>query len=212
MILYDSRLSGNGWKVRLLLNALAMPYERRVLVPLKGETRTDGFRAKNPLGRVPALQLPDGSVLNESNAILAYLAEGTLFHGADRTERHAVLSWLFVEQFDLALPLSLPRYHLRIACDRPADTAEFDELKARATRALRSIDLHLGSRAWLALGRCTIADIGVYPYTALASDAGVDLAGLDNLLAWQRRIEGCPWFAPLLDGAAPAATGTSNQK
>ena len=79
LTLYDYLSSGNGYKCRLLLHQLGIPFRRVELDILKGETRTPEFLAKNPNGRIPALELEDGTVLAESNAILFYLAEGTPF-------------------------------------------------------------------------------------------------------------------------------------
>ena len=97
--LYDYLASGNGYKCRLLLHQLGLPYQRVELDILKGETRTPGFLARNPNGRIPALELEDGTVLAESDAILCYLADGTPFWPAQRLQRAQVLQWLFFEQY-----------------------------------------------------------------------------------------------------------------
>jgi glutathione S-transferase len=73
--LYDYLESGNGYKVRLLLNQLRLPFERIELDILQGETRTAQFLVKNPNGRIPLLELEDGTCLAESNAIQWYLAD-----------------------------------------------------------------------------------------------------------------------------------------
>ncbi len=85
--LHDSLTSGNGFKVRLLLTQLGVPFERLEYDLDKAETRTPTFLAKNPNGRVPTLELEDGTFLPESNAILWYLAEGTPLLPEGRRER-----------------------------------------------------------------------------------------------------------------------------
>ena len=77
--LHDYLSSGNGYKVRLLLTQLGIPFERIEHDILQGETRTPDFLKLNPNGRIPVLELEDGTCLSESNAILFYLSEGTAF-------------------------------------------------------------------------------------------------------------------------------------
>jgi glutathione S-transferase len=97
--LYDNLGSGNGYKVRLLLRLLEVPFERVEVDIVRGESRTPEFLARNPEGRIPVLQLDDGSHLFESNAILCYLAEGTPYLPTHRLERARVLQWMFWEQY-----------------------------------------------------------------------------------------------------------------
>ena len=99
MTLYDFMGSGNGYKVRLVLAHLGLPFKLIERDILKGETRTPEFLAKNPNGRIPTLQLDDGSHLFESNAIIWYLAEGTRLAPADRRARAETLQWMFFEQY-----------------------------------------------------------------------------------------------------------------
>ena len=98
--LYDFLPSGNGYKVRLLLHQLEIPYERVELDIVRGETRTPEFLARNPNGRIPVLELDDGSWVAESNAILWLLAEGTPFLPDAPLERARVLQWMFFEKND----------------------------------------------------------------------------------------------------------------
>jgi len=97
--LYDYLESGNGYKVRLLLAQLEIPFERIELDILKGETRTPEFLKRNPNGRIPCLELEDGTYLWESNAIQFFLAEGTPFLPGDQLQRAQVLQWMFFEQY-----------------------------------------------------------------------------------------------------------------
>src|SRR5215475_8951678 len=97
--LYDFLPSGNGYKVRLLLSHLGVPFELVERDILRGETRTPEFLAINPNGRIPVLRLEDGRHLAESDAILFYLAQGTPFLSQDRFEQAETLQWLFFEQY-----------------------------------------------------------------------------------------------------------------
>ena len=77
--LYDNHLSGNVYKPRLLLAHLGRSYERIEVDILMGETRTPEFLARNPNGRIPVLEIEDGTCIAESNAILFYLSEDSRF-------------------------------------------------------------------------------------------------------------------------------------
>src|SRR5208282_866133 len=107
---YDYLPSGNGYKVRLLLTQLAIPFERIELDIIKGETRTPEFLRKFPNGRIPAVELDDGKMLFESNAIISYFADGTPFLPVDRLERAQVLQWLFFEQYSHEPYIAVARF------------------------------------------------------------------------------------------------------
>jgi glutathione S-transferase len=83
MRLYDYAGSANAYKVRLLLAQLQIPYERVPVEIFAGESRTPAFLEKNPAGRVPVIELEDGTCLAESSAILWHLARGTELFPAD---------------------------------------------------------------------------------------------------------------------------------
>ena len=100
MILHDNLSSGNGYKVRLLLAQLGLPFERIEYDIDRGETRTPEFlESINSNGRIPVLQTDGGELLAESGAILFYLAEGTPFLPEERLGRARVLRWMFFEQY-----------------------------------------------------------------------------------------------------------------
>src|ERR1700677_1416813 len=120
--LYDSRLSGNAWKVRILLTQLGIPFERVTLDLAKGATADPAFRANSRFARVPVLELEDGRTLVESAAIMLYLAEGSPLLPNDRYLRAEVTAWLTFEQADLLRALALPRfYHMRGGGDEMAN-------------------------------------------------------------------------------------------
>src|SRR6187397_1147569 len=76
MKLYDFLPSGNGYKARLILAHRGLRYEHVPVDILRAETRTAEFLSRNPNGRIPVLELDDGTHLCESNAILYYLGCG----------------------------------------------------------------------------------------------------------------------------------------
>src|SRR5690349_23017084 len=174
--LYDYLDSGNGYKIRLILTQLQQPFRWTELDIDKGETRTPQFLAKNPNGRIPTLELDDGTFLAESNAILWYLAENTPFVPADRLGRAQCLQWMFFEQYSHEPYVATPRYIVRhLAADHPR-RAELPARLAAGRAALAVMDRHLESRSFFVAERYTVADISLYAYTHVAHEGGHDLA------------------------------------
>jgi glutathione S-transferase len=186
--LYDYLDSGNGYKIRLLHALLRQPYRHVQLDIMKGETRTPQFLAKNPNGRIPALELEDGTVLAESNAIMWYVAENTPFIPSDRVGRAQVLQWMFFEQYSHEPYVATPRF---IVKHLPADSprrAELPERCAKGRDALAVMERHLSNRSFFVNERYTIADIALYAYTHVSPEAGFDLSAYPSVLAWMGRI------------------------
>ena len=196
--LYDYLISGNGYKVRLLLTQLAIPFERIELDITKGETRTPEFLRKFPNGRIPAVELDDGKLLFESNAIIAYFADGTPLMPADRFQRAQILQWLFFEQYSHEPYIASVRYlvmHPDVADPRRAivDTM----MRPRGYAALGVMEGHLKSREWFVGERYSIADIALYAYTHVAGEGGFDLAGYPAIRAWLERVKSQPRHIPI---------------
>ncbi|MFZ1425888.1 MAG: glutathione S-transferase family protein [Geminicoccaceae bacterium] len=190
--LYDFLSSGNGYKCRLLLRQLQLPYERVELDILKGETRTPEFLARNPNGRVPALELEDGTVLAESNAILCYLADGTPFLPQDRLARAQVLQWLFFEQYSHEPFIAVARFiHHFLPEDSPR-RAELPRLEQGGHAALGVMEQRLEAHPFLVAGRYTIADIALYAYTHVAGEGGFDLTAYPAVSTWLDRVAAQP--------------------
>jgi glutathione S-transferase len=196
--LYDYLPSGNGYKVRLLLTQLGVPFERIELNITKGETRTPEFLDKFPNGRIPAVELDDGKLLFESNAIISYFAEGTPFMPADRFQRAQTLQWLFFEQYSHEPYIASVRYlvmHPDIA--DPRRTIVDTMMRPRGYDALRVMEGHLKSREWFVGERCSIADIALYAYTHVADEGGFDLADYPATRAWLERVRSQPRHIPI---------------
>ncbi|MGH8288954.1 MAG: glutathione S-transferase family protein [Steroidobacteraceae bacterium] len=197
MILYDYLDSGNGYKIRLLLAHLDRAYRWVELDILHGATRTPSFLVKNPNGRIPTLELDDGLCLAESNAILWYLAEGTLYLPAGKLERAQVLQWMFFEQYSHEPYLATPRF---IVKHLPADSPRRAELPRRleqARAALGVMEKHLAGRQFFVGEHYSIADIALYAYTHLAHEGQLDLAPYLDVRAWIDRVASQPRYVPL---------------
>jgi glutathione S-transferase len=203
--LYDYLPSGNGYKVRLLLAQLAVPFELVQLDITKGATRTPEFLAKNPNGRIPTLELDDGTFLAESNAIMWYLAENTPFLPQDRLGRAQALQWMFFEQYSHEPYVATPRF---IVKHLPPDHPRRAELPARLAQgraALGVMDAHLATREFFVAERYSIADIALYAYTHVADEGGLDLAPYPGVNAWLKRVAAQRGYIPITLRPASAA-------
>ncbi len=185
LTLYDYLDSGNGYKVRLLLSHLETPYRRVELDIDKGETRTPEFLAKNPNGRVPALELPDGTVLAESNAILFYLAEGTRYLPFDRVGRAQALQWMFFEQYSHEPNIATVRYWIKHKVPMtPFVEAGLPVKRQAGHAALDVMEQHLRRRDFFVGDSYSIADIALYAYTHVAPEVDFDLKPYPAIRAW----------------------------
>lgn len=198
--LYDYLPSGNGYKVRLLLRRLGLPYELVELDIMKGETRTPDFLSLNPNGRIPALRLEDGTVLAESNAILFYLAEGTPFLPASRVGRAQALQWMFFEQYSHEPFIAVARFIRHLLPPGHPREAELPRLLERGNAALAVMEGQLASRSFLVGESCSIADLALYAYTHVADEGGFDLSPYPAVRAWLDRVAAEPGHVPITTG------------
>jgi glutathione S-transferase len=198
--LYDFLESGNGYKVRLLLHQLDIPFERIELDVMNGASRTPEFLARNRNGRIPLLELEDGTALAESNAIQFYLAEGTPFLPTGRLERAQVLQWMFFEQYSHEPYIAVVRAWTHWPSRAPSNPDEIAARRARGYEALDVMEDHLHHRDWFAAGRYTIADIALYAYTHVAHEGGFDLAPYPAVNAWLARVCSQPRHIPITEG------------
>jgi len=197
MHLFDYLDSGNGFKVRLLLAQLGQKYDWTNVDIDKGLTRTPEFLKRNPNGRIPTLELDDGTNLFESNAIMWYLAEGSRFVPATQLGRAQVLQWMFFEQYSHEPYVATPRYLMR---HFPADHPRRAEIPARLEKghaALKVMEGHLATRQYF-VDVYTIADIALYAYTHVAPEGGLDLAPYPKVREWLARVAAQPGYVPLL--------------
>jgi glutathione S-transferase len=195
--LYDYLPSGNGYKVRLLLTQLGIPFERIELDILKGTTRTPEFLQKNLNGRIPVVELENGRFLAESNAILFYFADGTPFLPADRWQRAQALQWMFFEQYSHEPNIATSRFwlqHLELTPERKAALAQKRPL---GYAALDVMEKHLTGRSFFVGEQYSIADIALYAYTHVAGEGGFDLAKYPNIRAWLERVRSQPKHIPI---------------
>ena len=196
MVLYDSRVSGNCYKVRLVLAHLGIDYERREVDVVDRSNRLELLGELNPALRVPTLVLDDERALAESNAIIWYLTEGSDYLPGDRFARAKVLQWLFFEQYSHEPNIAVMRFWLTIARVRPSQE-EIDAKRAGGYAALEAMERQLDASPFLVEARFTIADIALYAYTHLAHEAGFDLSRHPAVTRWLDRVAAQPGHIPM---------------
>jgi glutathione S-transferase len=199
-VLYDYLPSGNGYKCRLVMKALGIPYELRQVNIVKGETRTPAFLAINPNGKIPALVVPGRGPLSESHAIIGYLAEGSKLVPADPFERALVWQWMCFEQYQLEPGIGTVRFWLTSLKKKPEDFGErYQERFQRGADALAVLERGLAGRSWLVGEAVTLADIALFAYTHVADEAGYRLADFPAISAWIARFKALSWYAPITE-------------
>jgi glutathione S-transferase len=196
--------SGNCHKVKLLLEQLGRDYRWVETDSAAGETRTPAYLAKNPNGKVPMIELEDGRVLVESNAILCWLAEGTLYMPQDPWQKAHALSWMFFVQYSHEPYVAVARF---ICGWTPADSprrADLPKLRERGHAALAVMERHLAARRWFTGDAYGIADIALHAYTCVAPHGGIALDAYPALRDWLARVAATPGFVPLPEPDAAA--------
>jgi len=187
LTLHDYLPSQNGWKARVLLGLLKIPYESRMVSIFEGESHTDAFLKLNPAGAVPVLELDDGRAIAESNAILTYVAEGTPLLPADFYRRAKIMQWLFFEQYHVEPVLGSLRYWT-LTGRLERNQAMVAGKREAGVRTLAALERSLAATPFLVGNDLTIADIAVYAYSHRAEDCGFSLADYPMLMAWVDRV------------------------
>ncbi|MGA6097033.1 glutathione S-transferase family protein [Stutzerimonas marianensis] len=196
---YGDHRSGNCYKVKLMLHLLERPYEWVSIDILRGESRDEAFLKKNPNGKIPVLELEDGTCLWESNAILHFLAEGTEFIPNDARLRTQVLQWQFFEQYSHEPYIAVARF-IKLYLGMPDD--RLDEYAARQLDGYHALDVmeqQLTRTPYLVGDRYSIADVALYAYTHVAEEGGFNLTGYPAILGWLQRVASHPRHVGMYD-------------
>lgn len=198
--LYDHPLSGNCYKVRLLLSNLGIPFERVHVDIFTGEQHSESFRAINPCGKIPVL-IDGDFIIRESNAILLYLANKyypNRLYSREPEKFGRIAEWLFFGKTTLDPSLAVARFTLRFLPEEKRDYRQLDNLKQSAVAALEILDTHLSKYNFLA-SSYSIADIGCYPYVKTAPEGGIDISAFDSVIRWCERIESESGYIPMYE-------------
>ena len=195
---YGDYNSGNCYKIKLMLHLLGLEYEWLPVDILKGETETPEFLAKNPNGKVPVVELEDGTCLWESNAILNYLADGSEFLPSEARLRTQVLQWQFFEQYSHEPYIAVARF-IQFYLGLPEERLEeYRKLQKRGYRALTVMEQQLARTPYLVGEHYSIADVTLYAYTHVAHQGGFDLSGYPAIQAWLARVASHPRHVAML--------------
>jgi glutathione S-transferase len=196
VLLYDNQVSGNCYKVRLILNLLDIAFERREISVVDHSDRSDRLSGLSPSLNVPTVVLEDGRPLAESNAILWYFADGSRYLPNDPYERAQVLQWMFFEQYKHEPAIAVVRFWVAIAKDVPP-AADIEARRADGRLALDAMERHLNSNEYFVGKRFTIADVALYAYTHVAPEGGFDLGQYPAVRAWLDRVAAQPGTIPM---------------
>ena len=196
---YGDYRSGNCYKIKLMLELLGLPYDWVAVDILKGETQSEAFLAKNPNGKIPVLELEDGTCLWESNAILNFLADGSEFLPTEPRLRTQVLQWQFFEQYSHEPYVAVARF-IQLYQGLPAERQkEYEECHVRGYKALKVMELQLSRTPYLVGEHYSIADIALYAYTHVADEGGLDLTPYPAVRGWLERVASHPRHVGMLD-------------
>ena len=199
LVLHDSAISGNAYKVRLILGHLGVPFRRIEYDVDDGSTRRPQYLALNPNGKVPAVILPDGTCLAESNAILFYFAQGTRFWPETNLARAQALQWMFFEQYSHEPYIAVVRHWVAHLGKTLENEPQLPRYMDRGYRALGVMESHLAGRRYFVADHCTTADLALYAYTHVAHEGGFDLAPYKSVSAWLERIAALPGHVKITD-------------
>ncbi len=199
-VLYDYLPSGNGYKCRLVLKALGMPYEIRQLDIVAGATRTPEYLAINPNGKIPVLVVPGRGPIAESHAIIGFLAEGSSLVPVDPYERALMWQWMAFEQYQLEPGVATVRFWLHSLKKTPEELGDrYTERFQRGADALAVLERGLQGRRWLVGNSTSLADVSLFAYTHVADEAGYRLADFPAISSWIGAFKALPWYAPITE-------------
>lgn len=189
LTLYGSSISGNCLKAKWVADLLGVKYDWVEIDILAGESRTPEFLAMSRAGQVPVARVPGRGAIDQSNAIMLFIAEGedSALIPNNRYERGLMMSWLFWEQYNHESSIAVRRFrkaYLGLP-DEKIDPA----LLTKGYAALQHMEDQLADQPFMAGGKMTLADIALVAYTRVAHEGGYDLATYPRVIKWIEHIE-----------------------
>jgi glutathione S-transferase len=198
VLLYNSQVSGNCYKVRLILAHLDLPYERVEVDVVDRSNRPEVLGGLNPALRVPTLVLDDGRPLAESNAILCYFGDGTQYVPQDAYERAQMLQWMFFEQYELEITIAVVRFWLNYSGRPEAFADQIPAKREHGYRTLDAMERYLSEgKEWFVGDSPTLADLSLYAYTHVAHEGGFEMERYPAIRAWLDRVAAMPGHVPI---------------
>lgn len=197
MKIYGDIQSGNCYKVKLLCSLLDIQHEWIHIDILIGQTKTSHFLAKNPNGKIPLLELADGQLVSESNAIINFLAAGSDYLPKDAYTLAKVQQWQFFEQYSHEPYIAVARYIAKYLGLPESRKTEYESKQDGGIKALTVMEKQLEQTLYLTGDKATTADITLFAYTHVAQEGGFDVSKFPAIIAWIKRIEGNSKFIPM---------------
>lgn len=192
--LYRYVLSGHSHRAELMLSLLGLDFELVDVDLAKGAHKEPEFLAKNPFGKVPAID-DDGVLIWDSNAILVYLAKkygDRQWLPEDPAKAAAVQAWLSTAAGEIAFGPAAARLVNVFGAK-----LDHERAKTIANGLFATMDRQLADRHFLTGETPTIADVAGYSYIAHAPEGDVSLEPYANIRAWLERIEALEGFVPM---------------
>jgi len=197
MRIYGDSRSGNCYKIQLLLSLLGKTCEWVDIDIMKGETRAPSFLEKSPNGKIPLLELDDGRVLSESNAIMHYIAFNTPLVPSSPYQSSKLLQWQFFEQYSHEPYIAVARY-INVYLGLPAEKkTEYDTKQAGGYKALAVMEHQLSLTPFLLGDTISLADISLFAYTHVAHEGGFDLSAYPAIRNWIQLVKDLKGFVPM---------------
>lgn len=197
MKVFGDPVSGNCYKIQLTAALLNIEYQWVNVDILKKQTQTNEFLLKNPNGKIPIVELDDGKILCESNAIINYLATGTELLPQDKYENAQVLQWQFFEQYSHEPFIAVARFinkYLGLPAERKQ---EYKNKQEGGHKALSIMESTLSKQDFLVGNTMTVADVSLYAYTHVAHEGGFDLSQYPAIQNWLQTIENLKSYIPM---------------
>ena len=190
--LFGHEISGNVYKIRLLLALLEIEYQFVQIDLLKGEHKSPEYLMLNPFGQVPLL-IDQEITIPDAQAILVYIARkygNEQWLPLEAEELSQIMRWLSTTAGEIRQGVESARLFYLFG----SKTVDIEVATQKSAFILDRINLHLANREWLELGHPTIADIAAFPYIALAGDGKISLEPYPHIVAWIERIKQLPGF------------------
>ncbi len=187
MKIYGDLISGNCLKVKYVADYLGLEYQWVPVDVVGGGARMPQMLSKNPAGQVPFIEVADGRVLAQSNAIMRYLAAGSTLIPGDPFDQAKMDQWLFWEQYSHETAIAVARFRVLYLGQAIEDLDP--ALVAKGNAALDIMENHLAENVWFVGGSVTLADIALYAYTQFAEQPGFSLERRANVVCWMEKTK-----------------------
>ena len=186
MKIYGDKISGNCLKVKYVADYLKQTYEWIDVGVVAGEAKSETFLKINPAGQVPAIEVPSGDTLAQSNAIMLYLAKGSDLIPTDGWLEAKMNEWLFWEQYSHETAIAVTRF--QVVYRGVLFTDVDSELIRKGYAALDVMEKHLQKHDWFLGGDFSLADIALYAYTQFAAEVGFDMSEYTATVQWLKNV------------------------